>query len=137
MGDPERGKVQISRRVMRAQPESTLAVLYRLLDPTVVGEYRRAEAECQRRGAVQGERMVDSIHRGFVVMLDEADYEARRCKRRCVVCTGRQRRARMLEGGDLIGFVHAAAQIALLVAPRRQGMGGGIVRFKGQRLLQP
>ena len=137
VGDAERRELQISRRIVRAQPESAFAVLYRLLDTTVVGKDRRAEAERQRRGAVQGQRVVNGVHRGFIVVLDEADHEARGGERRRVVRAGRQRRARMLERGDLVGLVHAAAHVALLVAPGRKGMGGGIVRFKGERLVKP
>ena len=51
-------------------------------DPTVMGENRRAQAERQRRGAIQGQRVINGIHRGFIVVLNEADHEARRRERR-------------------------------------------------------
>jgi len=59
MRNAERGERQIDRRIVQAEAKRTLAICYCLRRATGMGKDRGAQAERQRRGAVQRQRVSD------------------------------------------------------------------------------
>ena len=118
------------------QAQRPLGVINR---PVAVTGMRQDDGAHPERGygrAGQGQRAVDHVHCGLVVMRDKADDKAGDGERCRIIGAGLDSGMRMSQRGVLVGVVQSASEITHLIAPGGSGLRRRIIRLQGQRLVE-
>src|SRR6516165_8278680 len=130
MGDSEPHIGIPDFRVQRADAERTLSVFDRLRgSPRMTEDDRTVPQRPSRRGR-QRQCAINGVHRGFVVMVDQANDKASSCERRSIVGAGFDCSPRVMERGLLVRLVQPTAHVAVFMGISCCGIGRGEIWLK-------